>query len=165
MGTQSHDGRQAMGARMMLHVQSSPATDHRFCPIMGCSVFHCAANDPNDPTMTPEPGAWGHGFLQPFQWVADDMTPMTPYSTEKTCGKQALAKGQLQGGQAGWANIGSLGSCGVMGSCGVTGGCKRSSPLFDHRFFPRGPGRGDTDPRKNTLCKNFRIVRQRNVAI
>lgn len=97
---------------MMAHVQSSPATDHRPNPIMGCSVFRCATDDPNDPTMTPEPGVWGHGFSLPFQWVAAYMTPMTPYSTEKTCGKQALAAGQLQGGQAGWANIGNLGSWG-----------------------------------------------------
>lgn len=151
-----------MGARMMAHVQSSPATDHRFSPIMGCSVFRCATNDPNDPTMTPEQGAWGHSFLLPFQWVVADMTPMTPYSTEKTCGKQALAKGQLHGGQAGWANIGNLGSCGVMGSWL---GCKRSSPLFDDGSFPMGPGRGDTDPRKKPLDKNFRIVGPRNVTL
>lgn len=29
----------------------------------------------------------------------------------------------------------------------------------DHRFFPRGGTRGDSDPRKNDLCRKFPIVR------
>lgn len=146
---------------MMAHVQSSPATDHRFCPIMGFSAVAGLPCDPSDPTVTPEPGAWGHGFLLLFQWVAAPVTPVTPYSTKKTCGKQALATGQLpDGAHAGWANIGNLGS---LGSLGSQVGCQRSSPLFDDGSFPMGPGRGDTDPRKNTLYKNFRLVRLRNV--
>ena len=65
--------------------------------------------------------------------AGDRFTGMTPYSTEKTYGKQALAMAHLQGGQAGWANIGSLGSCGVMGAWL---GYKLSSPLFDNGSFP-----------------------------
>lgn len=135
---------------MMAHAQSSPATDHRFCPIMGCSAVAGLPCDPSDPSVTPEPGAWGHGFLLLFQWVAAPVTPVTPYSTKETCGKQALATGQLRdGAHTGWANIGNLGSLGSQV------GCQRSSPLSDDGSFPRGTGRGDSDPRKKTSRQKF----------
>lgn len=111
---------------MMAQVQSSPATDHRFCPIIGCSAVAGQPCDSIDSTVTPETGTWGHGVSQPFQCLAARVTPVTPYSIGKTCGKQAGAKGRLKhGAHDGWANIATLGSLGSQ--TGTTGRMKLSA--------------------------------------
>lgn len=52
-------------------------------------------------------------------------------------------------------------------------GCQRgdaAKPIMGFRdagsrFFPCPTPRGDTEPRKKTLCRNFRIIGPRNVTI
>ncbi len=203
---------------MIGHDQSSPATDHRFCPIIGCSASAGLDGDPSDPTVTPSGMKWGHGIIYAFQWLDHEVTPVTPQNTKRLYGKHkaatALPLGRLHVSGGNIGKVGSLGSLGsplvaadhrlqpiiafpyfsclflllispayfsclfplpvspmgrgtrVMGHPGGTRGVAQS----DHRFppiwngsFPMGPGRGDSDPRKNTLCKNFRLVRHRNV--
>lgn len=162
---------------MMGQDQSSPATDHRFRPIIGCSAVAgtagnrfgpiCDPCDPCDPCVTHAGRPMGHSIsvtLQCFDYV---VTHVTHKHLNKTLGDDTAAAGQHMGSDWGGlhvsgSNIGNLGS---HGSHGSQMGGKRSSPPFDHRFFPRGPGRGDTDPRKNSLYKNFRIVGPRYVTL
>lgn len=146
---------------MIGHDQSSPATDHRFCPIIGCSASAGLDGDPSDPMVTPSGMMWGHGIIYAFQWLDYEVTPVTQQNTKRLYGKHraatALPLGRLH---VSGGNIGKVGSLGSLGS-----------PLVaaDHRFppiwngsFPWGTRRGDTDPQKNSLYKNFRIVGQHN---
>lgn len=156
----------------MDHVQSSTATDHRFSPIIRCSaVAGTAGNrfgpicDPCDPCVTHAWQPMGHSISVAFQCFDYVVTHVTHKHLNKTLGDDTAAAGQHMGSDWGGLHVlgGNIGNLGSHGSHGSQVGGKRSSPLFDHRFFPRGPGRGDTDPRKNSLCKNFRIVGPSNV--
>ena len=163
-----------MEAAMMRHDQSSAATDHRFSQIIGCSaVAGTNGNrlgpicDPCDPCVTHAGRLMGHGIPVVFQCLDHAVTHVTHKHLNKTLGDDKAAAGQHMVSDWGGQHVsgGNIGKYRSHGSHGSQVGCKRSSPLFDHRFFPRGPGRGDTDPRKNSLYKNFRIVGQRNVTI
>ena len=138
---------------MIGHDQSSPATDHSFCPIIGCSASAGLDGDPSDPMVTSSGMMWGHEIIYAFQLVDHEVTPVTPQNTKRLYGKDraatALPLGRLH---VSGSNVGKLGSLGSLGS-----------PLVaaDHRFppiwngsFPRGGTRGDSEPRKNALCRN-----------
>lgn len=205
---------------MMRQDQSSPATDHRFSRIIGCSAFAPRKGEPSEPSVNPRKGAWVHRFPSPFQCFTPVVNPVNPYTPNKTLGDDTAAAGQRRGSlgrrRVSGGNIGKVGSLGSLGSpsdtsdhrfppiivsavfprsispvyfpdgqkraadgswvSGLRGpgrgdaaqpiiGCERSLPPFDDGSFPRGGTRGDTDPRKNTLCKNFQIVRQHNVTL
>lgn len=154
--------------------QSSPATDHRFRPIIGCSaVAGMAGNrfgpicDPCDPCVTHAGQSMGHSISVVLQCLVYVVTHVTHKHLNKTLGDDTAAAGQDKGSDRRGLHVsgGNIGNLGSHGSHGSQVGGKRSSPPFDHGSFPMGPGRGDTDPRKNSLYKNFRIVGPRYVTI
>jgi hypothetical protein len=157
---------------MMGQETSSPATDHRFSPIIGCSaVAGTAGNrfgpicDPCDPCVTHAGQPMGHSISVSLQCLDYFVTHVTHKHLNKTLGDDTAAAGQHMGSDWGGMHVsgGNIGKYGSHGSHGSQVGGKRSSPPFDHGSSPMGPGRGDTDPRKNSLCKNFRNVGPRYV--
>lgn len=161
-----------MEAAMMRHDQLSPATDHRFSRIIGCSAVAGTNGhrlgpicDPCDPRVTHAGRLIGHGISFAFQCLDHFVTHVTHKHPNKTLGDDKAAAGQHMVSDWGGQHVsgGNIGKYGSHGSHGSQVGRKRSSPLFDDGSFPMGPGRGDTDPRKNSLYKKFRMVGQRNV--
>lgn len=148
----------------MRHDQSSPATDHRFCRIIGCGAV---SGQPCDPCVTHAKRPMGHSFTVVFQCFDHVVTHVTHKHLTSTLGDNTAAAGQHMGSVWGGRHVsgGNIGKHGSHGSHGSQLGGKRSSPSFDHGSFPMGPGRGDTDPRKKTLYKIFRIVGPHHVII
>ena len=116
---------------MMRQDQSSPATDHRFSRIIGCSAFAPRKGEPSEPSVNPRKGAWVHRFPSPFQCFAPVVNPVNPYSPNKTLGDDTAAAGQRRGSlgrrHVSGGNIGKVGSLGSLGS---------PSDTSDHRFGP-----------------------------
>lgn len=114
---------------MMRQDQSSPATDHRFSRIIGCSAFAPRKGEPSEPSVNPRKGAWVHRFPSPFQCFAPVVNPVNPYSPNKTLGDDTAAAGQRRGSlgrrHVSGGNIGKVGSLGSLGS---------PSDTSDHRF-------------------------------
>uniref|UniRef100_UPI00404850E7 hypothetical protein n=1 Tax=Yoonia sp. TaxID=2212373 RepID=UPI00404850E7 len=102
---------------MMRHDQSSPATDHRVCPIIGCSSFAGINGEPSEPSVNPATGAWVHSFSLRFHVVMPLVNPVNPQSTKRPYGKHkaatALPLGRLHVSRS---NIGKVGSLGSLGS-------------------------------------------------
>jgi len=146
---------------MMGRAQSSTATDHRFSPIIGCSeVAGTAGNRFGpicDPCVTHAGQPMGHSISVSFQCFDYVVTHVTHKHLNKTRGDDTAAAGQHMGSDWGGLHVsgGNIGNLGSHGSHGSQVGGRRSSPPFDHRFFPRGRAAGTQTPEKTAFTKIF----------
>ena len=124
--------------------QSSPATDHRFSRIIGCSAFAPRKGEPSEPSVNPRKGAWVHHFPSPFQCFTPVVNPVNPYTPNKTLGDDTAAARQRRGSMGrrhvSGGNIGKVGSLGSLGSPSGTTDHRvcRISPVYFPGLFPCG---------------------------
>lgn len=147
---------------MMRHVQSSPATDHRFCPIIGCSSFAGLNGEPSEPSVNPATGAWVHGFSVRFHAFMPFVNPVNPQSTKRPYGKHKAATALPLGRpHVSGSNIGKVGSLGSLGS--PLGAADHRPEAIMGPFLGAAPA-GTPTPEK-TLLTNFFDSQGRKVSI
>jgi hypothetical protein len=152
-----------LGAVMMQQDQSSPATVHRFGCIIALSTLAPLKGEGGEGRVNPESFPWVHRFHKRYQCFSQRVKAVNPKQVKTLQGdKDALAvrawgmAGRLRVSRT---YIGKLPSQGSPGSPPSPSIGDRASPLINDGSYPMGPCRGDSDPRKNPLDKNFSIMR------